>query len=336
MRFSIVIPVYNVESYLPDCLDSVTAQDFSDYEVVLVNDGSTDGSGDICRSFQEKSGLCVTLVEQENKGLLAARRAGFSAARGDYFISLDSDDALRPDALSILDSAISQSMADIVMYGYSRSPRFDGECVFPLEPGRLYGPEKFRLAFCGSNQLNAVWFKAVSRRCIGAERKFADFGRLNLGEDAIQSALIFDGAMSVYSVPETLYFYRPNSRSISSNVDYFHFEDLTKVHSYLDQFAKKWDMDRGDSKCHDALIARSAEELTSFVLHYIPSLDYSHAAKVLERVASTSCIEDCRDNRHLLNNLSLHSKTIGRLLVRQGYRRIWLLVKCASVFTGGR
>ena len=85
MRFSIIIPVYNVEEYLGQCLDSIAHQDYSDYEVVIVVDGSTDGSASIYERFAAEADVPVRIVKQENKGLLLARRAGIKAANGDYY-----------------------------------------------------------------------------------------------------------------------------------------------------------------------------------------------------------------------------------------------------------
>ena len=94
MRFSIIIPVYNVEEYLGQCLDSIAHQDYSDYEVVIVDDGSTDGSASIYERFAAEADVPVRIVKQENKGLLLARRAGIKAANGDYYWHVDGDDGL--------------------------------------------------------------------------------------------------------------------------------------------------------------------------------------------------------------------------------------------------
>ena len=104
MKLSIVIPVYNVEKYLRQCLDSVLAQTFSDYEVICVNDGSTDGSGRILKEYASGHSV-VKVVEQKNGGLSAARNAGLKKAEGEYVLFLDSDDWLEKDALQTLADA---------------------------------------------------------------------------------------------------------------------------------------------------------------------------------------------------------------------------------------
>lgn len=103
-RFSAVIPVYNVEKYLRHYLDSILNLDYQDFEIVIVNDGSTDSSADICRQYQEKNPEKIVLINQNNQGLLMARRVGFAHTQGEIVVSVDSDDALRADALKILDT----------------------------------------------------------------------------------------------------------------------------------------------------------------------------------------------------------------------------------------
>ena len=98
MRFSIIIPVYNVEKYLRDCLDSVLGQSFSDWEAICVNDGSTDHSASILEEYASRD-IRITVISQPNGGLSAARNTGMNAAKGDYVIFLDSDDWLEADAL---------------------------------------------------------------------------------------------------------------------------------------------------------------------------------------------------------------------------------------------
>lgn len=101
MLFSVVIPVFNVERYLGDCLDSVLKQTCSDWEAICVNDGSTDGSAAILEDYQKKDNR-IRVVTQPNGGLSSARNTGMAVAKGDYLLFLDSDDWLENDALQIL------------------------------------------------------------------------------------------------------------------------------------------------------------------------------------------------------------------------------------------
>ena len=92
MKFSILVPVYNVEKYLPECLESIENQTYRDFEVILVDDGSNDRSGEICDQFKERTTTNTTVLHKENQGLISARRIGINNAKGEYCIFCDSDD----------------------------------------------------------------------------------------------------------------------------------------------------------------------------------------------------------------------------------------------------
>lgn len=98
-KLSVMIPVYNVEAYLRKCLDSVIYPQLSDYEIVLVNDGSTDSSGDICREYASRYPELIRLITTENGGIGKARDVGIDTARGEYIIFVDSDDYLSENAV---------------------------------------------------------------------------------------------------------------------------------------------------------------------------------------------------------------------------------------------
>lgn len=112
---TVVIPVYNVERYLKKCVDSVLAQTFTDYEIILVDDGSTDNSGILCDEYAA-SHPCISVIHQQNKGLGGARNTGIAAAKGDYLLFLDSDDSLHPEALEICWGKAKQYDCDMVLF----------------------------------------------------------------------------------------------------------------------------------------------------------------------------------------------------------------------------
>lgn len=109
MRFSIIIPAYNAERYLSECLSSVSLQSFDNYEVILIDDGSTDSTLSLVEDFALRANN-ATVLTGENQGLLLARRRGLLHAKGEYVVFLDADDCLRYDALEILDKAIKKPM----------------------------------------------------------------------------------------------------------------------------------------------------------------------------------------------------------------------------------
>ena len=106
LRFSIIVPVYNQQSYIGECLDSVLGQAFTDYEIIAVDDGSTDGSAVVCDTYAANNGEIIKVIHQQNTGPSIARNNGVSAAEGDYIIFLDGDDILADGALDAVNDAI--------------------------------------------------------------------------------------------------------------------------------------------------------------------------------------------------------------------------------------
>lgn len=113
MKLSVIIPVYNVSEYLRQCLDSVINQTFTDMEIILVNDGSTDNSAEICAEYKQKDSRII-FIEQENAGLAAARQAGLDIANGEYITFVDSDDWLELNMYETMLSAAYEDNVDIV------------------------------------------------------------------------------------------------------------------------------------------------------------------------------------------------------------------------------
>ena len=117
MKFSVVIPVYNVEAYIDECLCSVAAQSYKDWEAIVVDDGSTDDSAALAEAWAQKDER-FRVLKQENRGLSAARNAGMDLAQGEYLLFLDADDWLEPDALQVLANAAQGE--DVVCFGGRR------------------------------------------------------------------------------------------------------------------------------------------------------------------------------------------------------------------------
>lgn len=115
---SVVIPVYNVEKYLAECVDSVLNQSYTDYEIILVDDGATDSSGTMCDAYAQKDPR-IRVIHQLNGGLSAARNTGLKAAQGEYVYFLDSDDYIEPQTLEHLVATAEKEQVDVVFFdGY--------------------------------------------------------------------------------------------------------------------------------------------------------------------------------------------------------------------------
>lgn len=116
-KISVIVPVYKAEKYLRRCIDSLLAQTFTDFEVLLIDDGSPDNSGDICDEYAAKDNR-VRVWHWHNRGVVAARRRGVELAKGEYLTFLDADDALSPDALAFFEKTMRKGEYDIIQTNY--------------------------------------------------------------------------------------------------------------------------------------------------------------------------------------------------------------------------
>ena len=114
---SIIVPIYNSENYIKKCLDSILAQTYSNLEVILIDDGSTDNSYNICKDYQKKDNRIV-LLQQKNAGVSRARNHGLEVAKGEYIGFVDSDDYIEPEMYEILLNSIIESNSKIAICNY--------------------------------------------------------------------------------------------------------------------------------------------------------------------------------------------------------------------------
>lgn len=149
MRFSVVIPVYNVASYLTGCVSSVLNSTETDYEIILVDDGSTDGrSGPLCDTLAARCPNWIRVIHQKNLGLGGARNTGLEAAQGEYLFFLDGDDTISPEALSILSQAVEKfHHPDVIAFFLELWPE-GGSVPTGLQRHRLPPDQVCTLAQC--------------------------------------------------------------------------------------------------------------------------------------------------------------------------------------------
>ena len=156
MKVSIIIPIYNAENHLNKCIGSVAGQTYGDLEIILVNDGSTDGSADICRSFAEKDPR-IMLIDQKNAGVSAARNAGLEASTGELITFVDSDDYVSDDYIEYLTGLMERYGSDIVCSGMNKDITVD-------KPVVIEGPEACLKEYLTTNAIYAaVWGKLYKR-----------------------------------------------------------------------------------------------------------------------------------------------------------------------------
>lgn len=224
--FSILIPVYNVEDYIKDCLNSVLSQETKEYEVILVDDGSTDHSGLICDEYCKKYPDVFRVIHKPNGGLIGARRVGIEKAIGQYCVFLDSDDMLKGECLSVLKECISKRQYDMVIYNYSyyiqetklckgTQPIFSNDEVFEGD-----GKKQLYLHLALDCRLNNLFIKMIKRSILQSDpTDYSLYDRSSFGEDLLQSLYPVTVSDSIAYLNKSLYLYRIHKNSMIHRFD---------------------------------------------------------------------------------------------------------------------
>ncbi len=216
-KLSIIVPVYNAEEYLDRCLVSILEQDFSSFEVILVDDGSTDSSPMICDRYSATDSRFRT-IHKENGGVSSARNAGLDLANGEYVMFVDSDDALIPDSLEMMFENLTGE--DIAVGGYTvYIEGTPGREVLPRSNASYKG-EDMNLFYEDNirrncEMLDAPWSKIFRRKTIG-DLRFCE--GLNYAEDKLFVFSFLAKCSSAYACSFPVYAYHVRAGSLGSDV----------------------------------------------------------------------------------------------------------------------
>lgn len=209
---SVIVPVYNVEPYLRECIESILGQTYRDFELILVDDGSPDNCGAICDEYAARDPR-IRVIHQENGGLSAARNAGLDVAKGEYVAFVDSDDLLHPEYLNYLMRGIAESQADISLVGFLK---FSKERPFPMQIPYAVKSVKDGLGACRMLYTDEAVIYTIACGKIYRAALFADIrypvGRIH--EDEATTYKLLYEANKVVEIDARLYGYRMNPNSI--------------------------------------------------------------------------------------------------------------------------
>ena len=226
VKISVLVPIYKIEKYLPDCIESLLQQSFTDFELILVNDGSPDNCAKICDDYAQKDSR-IKVIQKENGGLLSARKEGMKNAKGKYIAFVDGDDWVDKFYLDILYKLAESNSSDLVVTGHFRE--FDGkiETIKPKTSG-TYNEEEIRSLilpnaiynghFCEHGISTYVWNKLFRKELL--EQILFDVPNdIVMGEDAAitYSYLSISKQLTVSRIP--LYYYRQRHDSIVKSVE---------------------------------------------------------------------------------------------------------------------
>jgi len=226
ITFSIIVPVFNASRYLEDCISSVLIQSYKNYEIILIDDGSTDNSPQICDSLAKEHPF-IKVVHKSNSGPLQSRREGLSLATGQWVIYLDSDDRLKENSLQTLCNKILQyKNTDCIIIGFERlindSIREITDGVIKQDTLIKDKRQVCRTILFNSNY-NGIWRK-VAKRSLSGNDDLSQWYEIRFGEDQIQTIELLKYCNSFLFIPDVLYQYRENTSGITWTRNYSDFK----------------------------------------------------------------------------------------------------------------
>lgn len=235
-KLSIIIPVYNVENYLAKCLDSVIYPQLPDYEIILVNDGSTDSSGDICSEYAARYGDLIKLINTPNGGLGAARNVGISKAESEYIAFLDSDDFLSPNAVPEIMETL-QLGYDMCIFDINFVNE-EGYCfkyVHGCQCEGLFSLDSYpQILF----EMPSAWNK-IYRRSLFVDNSIYYPGRVWY-EDMYVTPWLYTKAKKIYSIHKGWHNYLQRAGSITNNKNTErNLEIIPAVNAMLDAYRQE-------------------------------------------------------------------------------------------------
>ena len=226
VEISVIVCIHNIEPYLPKCIDSLLVQSFTNFELILVDNGSPDNCPDICDRYASSDNRII-VIHKENEGLLSARKAGLEKAKGKYIAYVDGDDWVDIFYLDTLHNMAKSNDADMVVTGYFKE--FDGkiETIRPILPG-IFDKNQIRSEilpnamyngrFCEHGVSTYVWNKLFKKELLD-EILFKVPNKIVMGEDAAITYTYLSIAKKLVISTIPLYYYRQRSDSIIKSIE---------------------------------------------------------------------------------------------------------------------
>lgn len=277
MKFSILVPVYNVEQYLEQCVESLLDQTYKgEYEIILVDDGSTDSSGKICDRYAENYSDKIKVVHKKNEGLVSARQAGIEVATGEYSLFVDSDDFVELNLLETVSDCINRNdNPDMVIYSfryYSNGKKTERKTTLATNETVFTRDNKKEIyeALISTTFITSLWTKALKTEILKTDpTDYSLYYDKNMAEDWFRSIHLLTIAEKIVYTNRHLYNYRTNEESISRSFrpETIEKKNILYVYDRFMEYLPKWDMDI--TEYHQKLNARWLNEtMYTFSMYY--------------------------------------------------------------------
>ncbi len=306
MKFSILVPVYNVEKYLEQCVDSLLNQTYRGaYEIILVDDGSTDSSGTTCDRYRKNNPDKVKVVHKKNEGLVSARQAGIEISVGEYSLFVDSDDFVENTLLETVNDCIDRNNnPDMVIYSfryYSNEKTSERKATLASEEKAFTKDNKKELfeALISTNFITSLWTKALKTKILKNDpTDYSLYYDKNMAEDWFRSIHLLTAAERIIYINTPLYYYRTNEESISRSYrsETIPSKNTLYVYDRFMEYLPEWGMNT--EEYHQKLNARWLDEVMYTFTTYYENVSMKDKKNVLKYDWGSMLPKDVRTKKN--------------------------------------
>lgn len=276
---SVIVPIYNAEKYLHRCINRILTQDFTDYELLLIDDGSTDNSGTICDEYAIKDNR-IRVFHKENGGVSYARNWGLDNAIGEYIMFVDSDDYMLPGMLGVMLSTLESKKADLVVCGTTETGGGYWRPIADVDYSINQLKENF-VSLLHTELLSPPWNKIYKKEIIGSNRFCED---ISFGEDLLFNIQYLEKCENISLIKESPFYHeKENENSLVVKFNRNRLLDIEKVWVVVDRF----------SEDKEGLYSKYLRDLTVYIRQLLRTEQYLWSLKknILEEWYSIALIK---------------------------------------------
>ncbi len=323
VKVSFIVPAYNVESYIGECIESIINQTEKDTQIIIVDDGSTDKTPAICDDFAKKDDRIV-VAHKENGGLSSARLAGFQKATGKYILFVDGDDYIEPLMAEKLIESAEENNSDVVLCGYfTNSNDYEEKYYLSLVKNLITGREeiieKYIQPFVGRKQ-NAInlprflCFKLLKKELIKPD--YFKHENIYFSEDVVFNLLYTDNVNVISVVNEPLYHYRNNPKSLSNKYRPNKWQMYLNLIVFLEDYLNERNIEIDNERLSDTVISAVFSSIDNAVI----SGSYKTYLKEVKQIGNDNLVK-----KRLPKNIQSQSFSIKLSLTLLKYKQLLLL-----------
>lgn len=327
--FSVIIPVYNGERFLEECVKSVLSQNYGNFEIILVDDASTDRSGEICDSFSDER---IKVFHKKNEGPLLTRVFGVSKAEGEFCIFIDSDDYIDGGYFERLNAIIKEENCDIIVCSFRRvEENKTVDAAIPWKEKKIFsadGLNEFCRVLVLNSFLNSMCTKTIRTELLKSDSTdFTKFSQFRNGEDLIESLVPVFNAKKIVYIPECFYNYRVNNSSITHCINPDRYKSTLAVREHTFNILKE------SSAFNEEVCTKFANVTIRSLMNFIKGLEkaeisFSEKKAVCESISLNGFYQNCVLNNYCKSELSKSTRTVFELFRKKRYKAMFFLIHC--------